>query len=163
MTDPHPSPRGPDVAVPPPFLFVGGFLAGWLMERYVVRVPLVRAPDTMPVGPTLAWLAVLAGLGLLAWAFAAFWRARTPILPTRPASRLVAEGPYAFTRNPMYVGLSFLYAGFAILFNYTWPLVTLPLVWVALYHFVVKREERYLDRAFGEVYAEYRGKVRRWL
>jgi protein-S-isoprenylcysteine O-methyltransferase Ste14 len=156
------APRGPDIVFPPPFLFLGGFIAGWLLERYVARLPLVRLPGAPAVGTTLGWLAVLAGAGLLLWAMSTFRRARTPVLPL-PATQLVTGGPYALTRNPIYAGLSFLYVGFAIMFNYTWPLIVLPLVWAALFYLVIRREEQYLERRFGEEYAAYRSRVRRWL
>ena len=79
-----------------------------------------------------------------------FWRARTAIIPHRPASRLVRHGPYRFTRNPMYVGLTGLYTGLALIFNVGWPLVLLPLVLVVLWGVVIQREERYLRAAFGK-------------
>ena len=92
-----------------------------------------------------------------------FWRARTAIIPHRPASRLVRHGPYRFTRNPMYVALTALYVGLALLFNVAWPLVVLPVVLWLLWHVVIRHEERYLLFAFGGDYAAFTREVRRWL
>ena len=63
----------------------------------------------------------------------------------------------------MYVGLSALYLGLALLFNVTWPLVLFPVVVMALFGLVIRREERYLAEAFGDAYALYGQRVRRWL
>jgi protein-S-isoprenylcysteine O-methyltransferase Ste14 len=76
---------------------------------------------------------------------------------------LVTSGPYRFSRNPMYVGLSALYLGLALLFNVAWPLALFPVVVMALFRLVIRREERYLAEAFGETYALYAQRVRRWL
>jgi protein-S-isoprenylcysteine O-methyltransferase Ste14 len=92
-----------------------------------------------------------------------FRRARTAILPTRPASQLVDGGPYRFTRNPMYTGLTTAYVGAAALLDSVWPLLLLPLVLAALVRLVVRREEAYLRGAFGAEYAAYQARVRRWL
>ena len=121
------------------------------------------------LGPAVAWrepaglaLAV-AGLLLSFWGIFTFRRARTAIIPHRAASRLVTHGPYRFSRNPMYVGLTIAYVGGALLIDSTWPIVLLPLVILALLSLVVQREERYLHAAFGEDYAAYSRRVRRWL
>jgi protein-S-isoprenylcysteine O-methyltransferase Ste14 len=63
----------------------------------------------------------------------------------------------------MYVGLTTLYVGLALLFDLVWPVLMLPFVLSALSYLVIRREERYLSDAFGDAYAAYRGHVRRWL
>ena len=63
----------------------------------------------------------------------------------------------------MYVGLSALYWGLALLFNVVWPLVLFPVVVIALFRLVIRREERYLAQAFGDEYVLYGQRVRRWL
>lgn len=154
--------RHPGVRFPPPFLYAAGFLAGLALERWVVRLPLGgRAPR--PALVILGWLGILLGLAYAGWGLATFFRARTAIMPIRPASRLVTSGPYRFSRNPMYVGLSVLYVGLALLFDVGWPLLLLPGVLALLQVLVIRKEERYLASAFGNEYAEYRQRVRRWL
>ena len=106
---------------------------------------------------------VVAGMGLSVWGIITFRLARTSIIPSRPASRLVENGPYRFTRNPMYTGLTLAYLGVAAMMNSAWPLLALPVVLALLVRLVVRREEAYLHDAFGEEYAAYRGRVRRWL
>jgi protein-S-isoprenylcysteine O-methyltransferase Ste14 len=75
----------------------------------------------------------------------------------------VTDGVYAFTRNPMYVGMALIFAGVAIRFDSLVALVVLPLVLLWVRTQVIAREERYLTGKFGENYLAYTRKVRRWL
>jgi len=104
-----------------------------------------------------------AGLVLIFWGMATFLAHRTALFPNRPAAHIVREGPYRFTRNPMYTGMTIAYCGLTLLLNDVWPLVMLPIVLVLLVRLVIAREERYLASAFPSEYGEYRRKVRRWL
>ncbi len=106
---------------------------------------------------------VIAGLLIVFWGMLTFARARTAILPMRPASRLVARGPYRFTRNPMYTGMAVSFLGGAIGMNSVWALVMFPFVILLISSLVISREERYLSSEFGEDYDTYRKTVRRWL
>jgi protein-S-isoprenylcysteine O-methyltransferase Ste14 len=80
-----------------------------------------------------------------------------------PAATLVQHGPYRFSRNPMYVGLTLSYIGLALTLNTWWPLVLLPLVLLLLFRLVVQKEERHLSEKFGEAYEAYCRRVRRWV
>jgi protein-S-isoprenylcysteine O-methyltransferase Ste14 len=92
-----------------------------------------------------------------------FAQASTPVSPLRASHALVTGGPYRFTRNPDYIGQTAIFAGVAIARNRLWPLLLLPLVLAIVHRDVVEREERDLDRRFGEAYREYAGQVPRWL
>jgi protein-S-isoprenylcysteine O-methyltransferase Ste14 len=81
----------------------------------------------------------------------------------RPTTALVTSGPYRLTRNPMYLGMAFLYAGLALSFGVTWSLAFLPLVLLAVDRLAILREEHYLEAKFGEEYRRYKARVRRWL
>jgi protein-S-isoprenylcysteine O-methyltransferase Ste14 len=145
-------------------LFAAGFLAGWLLDRRVMRLPLLRMGE--PVAAQLQFIALglcVFGLAFSGWGLLTFFRARTAIIPDRPASCVVVTGPYRFSRNPMYVGLTVLYLGLSGLTDSWWPLVFLPVVLTALWFFVIRREEKYLSAAFREEYANYCRRVRRWL
>ena len=150
----------PGVRFPPPVLFAAGVAAGWLLDRFLRPLP-------FPIdGELLEWLGVSlasVGLAMLAWGVLTFRAARTAVVPTRAANRLVAGGPYRFTRNPMYVGLTLLYVGVAALLDSAWPLLALPIVLALLVRLVIRREEAYLADAFGADYAAYRTRVRRWM
>ena len=110
-----------------------------------------------------ATICVVASVAVVGAAFAAFRRARTTVIPGRPANALVTAGPYQVTRNPMYVSFVALYIGATLLLNTWWPALLLPVVVFVIDRFVIRNEERYLAAAFPREYAEYRARVRRWL
>ena len=153
--------RGPNVLVPPPFLFVAGWILAWVLSR--LRTFPIDGAGPSPVQVGLGLVALAGGLTLMGWGLATFHRARTPIVPVRPARLVVTNGPFRFTRNPMYLGLTAGYFGLALLVNQAWPVVLLPAVLVALTTLVIEREERHLARTFGAEYDAYRARVRRWL
>ena len=103
------------------------------------------------------WLA-LDGLAMVS-----FRRAGTSMVSMKPTTALVTSGPYRFTRNPMYLGMAFLYAAFALAFGLIWALATLPAVLIAVDRLIIAREEPYLGARFGDAYRDYRRRVRRWL
>ena len=98
-------------------------------------------------------------------AFFQFWRAHTTINPYRPenATTLVTSGVYAWTRNPMYLGLSVLLLGWAINLGTLTPLVLAPLFIPFIRHVQIRPEEHALRARFGEDYARYCQRVNRWL
>jgi len=90
-------------------------------------------------------------------------KAGTPIRTDRPVPRLVTDGPFRYTRNPGYLGLAMFYAGIAVLRNALWAILLLPVVVYVIQREVIGREERYLERTFGEEYLVYKARVRRWV
>ncbi len=146
------------VAVPPPLVYALGFGLGYGLDR-LKPVPLGLGG----VRTLLGWALAGAGVALAASAIALFRRAGTSPVPIQPTTALVVQGPYRFTRNPMYVGLAALYAGVTLLVNSLWPLLLLPVVLVVIRWRVIAREEAYLARKFGDVYRTYTTRVRRWL
>ena len=92
-----------------------------------------------------------------------FRRARTSPIPIRPTTALVTNGPYRFSRNPMYLSLVLLYVGLALRLNDFWVLALAPVVIVLVHYLAIVREEQYLERKFGQEYLDYKARVRRWL
>lgn len=159
MDDTLPIPNA-GVSYPPPLLYVAGLVTGWLLHRaWPLRIT-VAAPTARTL---VATLFVVAWIGIMVWALATFRRARTTLVPNRPASALATHGPYGVTRNPMYTSLVALYIGVSLFMNSWWPLFLLPLVVLAVQRFVIAREERYLTSAFPVDYPAYCQRVRRWL
>lgn len=142
---------------PPPLIYLVPLALGLLLHRrYPFELPGRRV--TMVVG-----LVCILAAAIVLPALLAFLRAATRPEPWRPATALVTEGPYRFSRNPMYLGFTLLYLGIALLFGSLWPLLFLPLVLSVMHFGVIVREEAYLERRFGDAYREYRRRVNRWL
>jgi protein-S-isoprenylcysteine O-methyltransferase Ste14 len=147
------------VHFPPPFVYAGGLLAGWILHRwrplFIASEPWVR--DAGAIAGIVVWLALFLS------ALVTFRRARTTLIPNRPAAAFVTTGPYRLTRNPMYVSLVALYVGVTFMINSWWPLILLPLVVLTIDRMVITREERYLASAFPGEFEAYTQRVRRWL
>jgi len=114
--------------------------------------------------PPLGILLVVVGVVVPAWAVWLFRREGTEIDPTSPANRkLVAEGPYRFTRNPMYLGLVLIALGIAFWVG-PWPMFIAPIAIFATANFVhIPYEEAKMARQFDAAYADYVRRVRRWV
>lgn len=149
---------GPAVKFPPPILFVLGLGLAFVLDRVA---PLWRVPDHAALAMVGAVL-VVGGLGFVYAGILTFRRFRTAVYPNRPAKLVVETGPFALTRNPMYVGMTVFYLGMLLLMRSVWALALLPAVLVALQHFVIRREERHLTEKFPDAYAAYRARVPRW-
>jgi protein-S-isoprenylcysteine O-methyltransferase Ste14 len=146
------------IRVPPPVYYLAAFLGGVALELVF--------PTSWPVFGVRIAAALLAGAAWLALDGAAmvrFRRAGTSMVPMKPTTALVTSGPYRFTRNPMYLGMAFLYIAFAFGLGVIWALALLPAVVVIVDRFVIAREEPYLERKFGQAYRDYKARVRRWL
>ena len=89
--------------------------------------------------------------------------ADTTIRTDKPVSSLIQDGPFRYSRNPGYVALTMLYAGIAVRRNALWAILLLPVVVYVIQREVIVREERYLERTFGEEYLNYKARVRRWV
>jgi protein-S-isoprenylcysteine O-methyltransferase Ste14 len=153
-------PRGPRILVPPPLIFIVAYAAGVGIHRLY---PVATNTGADRVIAVLAPIVVVAGVALALAGLLTLLRARTGIMPMRPVRALVTAGPYRFTRNPIYVGLTITYLGVAAMQDQLWPLATLPLgLWV-LQKTVIKVEEAHLVRQFGDEYADYCRRVRRWI
>src|SRR5215203_7362057 len=102
-------------------------------------------------------------IALAAWFARTLHGADTTLRTDKPVSSLVQHGPFRYSRNPGYLSLTMIYAGIAILRNALWAILLLPLVVYVIKREVIEREERYLERTFGEEYVNYKAQVRRWV
>lgn len=146
------------VVAPPPLIVLAAIALGLLLH-YVHPLPLRPASWR----PLLGVLVALTGLVLIGLSLSTLRRARTPAEPWKPTRAIVHAGPYRASRNPIYLGFALVHLGIALAVNSLWLLVTLVLALVVLTWGVIRREERYLERRFGEEYTEYKARVRRWL
>lgn len=126
--------------------------------------PLTLLPAWFNLPCFIAGLAVSGAAGWLATAgVRAFKAAGTHVDPHEPALVVVTDGPYRFTRNPMYLGMVLLQFGLGLTFSLDWALLIAPILWVLLHFGVVLREETYLCDKFGPEYQALLSKTRRWL
>jgi protein-S-isoprenylcysteine O-methyltransferase Ste14 len=147
--------------VPVPWVFILGYLLGGGLQSVRRIHPAVHVSPhvTLAIGATI----FLIGAAIAAWGWTTFLKARTTTVPGEASARLVTWGPYRFTRNPMYVGLTVAYVGEAVILRQIWPLVFLPLVVAYVNWVVIPVEQAKLTEVFGEHYTRYRAQVRRWL
>ena len=148
-----------DVILPPPVLYLGAVVA-LVVLRWVEPWPIFAASTfTLYAGAALGVLA--AGLGI--WAVATLRRAGTNVDPRKASTTIVTEGPFHYTRNPIYVGLAVLYLGITLALNCWWGVVLLVPTLVVMHLGVILREEHYLERKFGGDYLRYKYSVSRYL
>ena len=148
----------PGIKVPPPLIYLAPLVLGLLLEGRR-RLPFLPRRATRALG----WPLVVGGAALNAWFLRTIREADVPIRTDRPVPRLTTQGPFRYTRNPSYLALAIIYAGIATLRNSLWAVLLLPLVVYVIQREVIGREERYLERAFGEEYLAYKARVRRWV
>lgn len=147
----------PGVIAPPPLVFAGPLAVGLLLHKFFPQKFVPRW-----IGITLGSLGVISGVMLIRGGFREMLAAKTNVDPRQPATTIVTEGPYRYTRNPLYMGMALMYAGITFLANALWAILLLPVVLVVMVYGVIKREEQYLERKFGEQYLSYKARVRRW-
>jgi protein-S-isoprenylcysteine O-methyltransferase Ste14 len=148
----------PGIRVPPPLIYLLPLLVGLLLDRKS-HVPFLPGR----VGRFLGWPLLGGGALLGGWFSRTMRESEAPIRTDRPVPRLTTNGPFRYTRNPGYLGLAMMYAGIAVLRNSLWAILLLPLVVLVIQREVIGREERYLERTFGEEYLDYKRRVRRWV
>lgn len=155
----RPAPHVP-MHIPVPWVFVLVYLVGVCLE---FAFPPGLSPETQQRFFAAGIVLFVLGASVAGWGWGLFHRARTTTIPGRASTTLVTSGPYRFTRNPMYVGLSLGYLGEAGLLKQVWPIPLLLLVLAYVNGLVIPIEEARLLEVFGDAYARYCGQVRRWL
>ena len=142
----------------PPLLYGVALAAGFLLQ-WIAGRPILPSSVRYWVGGVV----LASGVVLALWGRRVMERAGTNVNPTLPTTALVATGPFRFSRNPLYVALTLIYVGLALLANALWVLVLIVPVLLVMHYGVVRREERYLEAKFGDAYRAYCSRVRRYL
>jgi len=146
------------VKIHPPVLtlihLIIAFALGWLIP---LPIPL---PTFTPI---LSIVLVLLGLAFAGSAVFQFRAKRTTVNPHGSVSMIVSDGPYRFSRNPIYVGLVCLLIGFPLIARSLWGLILSPVLILSFDNLVIQYEEAYLEKKFGEPYTNYKSRVRRWI
>ena len=149
-----------ELKVPPPAVALAAALAMWLATSASGALNLTL-PNRLAIANTLAVL----GIAISMDGFFSFQRAGTTVNPTRPhaTSSLVEGGVYRYTRNPMYLGLLLVLAGWAAYLSNAVALAGLVVFVLYINRFQIGPEERVLAAKFGTAFDDYRRRTRRWI
>ena len=148
----------PQVIVFPPALLLGTLLLSILLN-YLWPWHFSSSVWTKIIGGVF----FVSGIFFLAWGRAVMVRAGTNVPPNQPTLVIVTDGPFRWTRNPLYVGGTIAYLGLTLAFTQLWGILLLIPMLLILNRGIIQREERYLEKKFGETYLAYKTRVPRWL
>jgi protein-S-isoprenylcysteine O-methyltransferase Ste14 len=141
----------------PPILFGAAALVAWAAGRLV---PLPW-PEAALLGHA-GWVMIATGITIDLWAMVVMARRRANILPHRAATALVTDGPFAWSRNPIYLGNTLLLSGCGLAFGNAWLLVGAAVAAIAVTVLAIRREEAHLASRFGDAWMAYAARTRRW-
>ena len=150
---------GARVRLIPPLVFLVPLTALLVLNALVPWAIGIPAVIRQVVGPTV----IVAGVALMGWASSVMKRQGTTVIPWVQVDALVTSGPFAISRNPIYLGDALVYLGITVAFGSWWPVLGLPVAVVVMRRYVIDREEAYLTQRFGPAYTTYAGRVRRWV
>ena len=150
----------PGVYIPPPLFYILIFVAGVFIQKKIpLNETLFKLPGMKIVGTVFFIIALFFSVRSLRQ----FFKSKNTLVLIKPASSLQTDGVYNISRNPMYVALTILYLAVTCFIGNWWNIILLPLLLLIVQEYIIKREEKYLDRQFGLQYKGYKLKVRRWL
>ncbi len=152
------APSGARRPVYPPVYFLGAAIVMIALHRWAPVRQIIPPPFRyVGVGLMLAGFLMDVGLALR------FRRAGTTIKPFQESSALIVDGPYRYTRNPIYLGMVCGLTGFAVLAGSLTPFLVVPVFAMLIDRRFIRGEEAVLARKFGSEYDAYRARVRRWI
>jgi len=147
------------VLMPPPILFGLAVAIGFVLTRFI---PLFWPTIILPYAEPVGWGLAVLGLATIAWSAITFTNQGTPVQPHHATTALVINGPYQYSRNPIYLSLILMTFGMAFIANMPWIAIFLVPTVLVLNEGIIKREEAYLERLFGDDYLAYKKSVRRY-
>jgi protein-S-isoprenylcysteine O-methyltransferase Ste14 len=160
MAQPDPVERGARVRFPPPLVFLGATLVGVAFDSLVAPAPVSVG---RPIALVLGLLILACGVALVVSARIHFTRTGQSPVPWRPSPSLIFSGPYRFSRNPMYLGVTLVELGLGLALGNLWISLFAAPALLIVHLIAVLPEERYLAEKFGAPYRAYLTRVRRYL
>lgn len=151
----------PPMRFPWPPIIIVSMAALAIILGTSVPLPWLRGPFAEFLAGVGA-LIVVGGATLAILAVTRFRRVGTPVAPTHAAQRLVTDGPFAISRNPIYLGGVTILIGLALVTHNAWFILAGFAAGIAISLVAIRPEERHLDRRFGKAYRDYAKRVRRW-
>lgn len=150
----------PGVYVPPPLIYAAVFVAAVFLQR---TFPIDNVFFTMPGATIIGFAFAAVALVLVVISLRQFFVTKNSLITIKPAHSLQTNGIYSVTRNPMYLGLANVYLAVTGFAGSWWNVILFPLLMIVVQQYIIKREERYLARRFGQAYLDYKSRVRPWL
>jgi protein-S-isoprenylcysteine O-methyltransferase Ste14 len=145
----------------PPIIFLAAIAVSFFLGVFI-PLPWFRQPLS-GIFLAIGWLMIVAFVALNIAAYRVMRRAGTTVRPDRGTDHLVTDGPFCFTRNPLYLAGTILILGIGLVSGVAWYLVLAIFAAFAVQRFAIEREEKHLQARFGESYQDYAERVRRWI
>jgi protein-S-isoprenylcysteine O-methyltransferase Ste14 len=148
----------PGIIVHPPVFYIVGIVAAIILNKYYVFP--INANETIKMASIVPFV-----VGVLFFIFAVKIFRQNKQSPSVHATsvKIYQTGVYAYSRNPVYFGVSLVMFSIALFFDNAWMILMLFLILIVMTQLVIKKEEIYLEKKFGSEYLEYKKKVRRWI
>lgn len=150
----------PGINIPPPLIYAVIFLAAVFIQKKISIDDHVFKNRIIPI---IGILFILIAIYYSVRSMNQFIQTKNTIIPNKPAESLQTTGIYHSTRNPMYLSLMMIYLGLSCLIGNWWNIILLPLLFLIIQEYIIKKEEKYLVRRFGQEYIDYSHRVRRWI
>lgn len=152
---------GPSRIAWPPILYLAAAAAAAVLA-YMVPLPWIGSPlaDLLFAA---GWILVVGAAMMAIAAVSTLHRAKTTVMATRSARHLVTTGPYAFTRNPIYLGMTTLLFAIGLIAGSLWFILASVAAALSTQKLSIEPEEQHLEQRFGKHYRDYRKRVRRWI
>jgi protein-S-isoprenylcysteine O-methyltransferase Ste14 len=142
----------------PPTYFIISILTMLVLHFLIPVIEIFHYPDTLfGIG------FIIVGSVLNLWADSLFKEHKTTVKPFEDPTILVTEGPFRFSRNPMYLGMMIILIGIFLLLGTLSPMLVPPIFLLGIHYKFIIPEEISLDKTFGEKFQEYKSQTRRWL
>jgi len=162
---PQPDPLaepGPSRVPWPPLLSAAGLLFPWLLQDILPLPLLILDQWAGELQIAAAWAVAAWGAAIAYFGSRSLKGIGTNVSPTAPAFRLATFGPYAQTRNPIYLGLAIAFIGLAFATGNMWRFAFVPLFVMAVEALAIRPEETHLAERFPDEWPAYSARVRRW-
>lgn len=144
--------------IKPPYISIMLLFLSWLVDYLFPQFNVIKKPYN-----NIGVIVFVIGLSMTFYSFYLFKKNKTPIIPGKKPTFVVIEGPYKFTRNPMYLGVSIALLGAAIYFGNLLSFLSPIIFFIIVNYYFVPFEEKLLENLFGKKYLDYKKRVRRWL
>lgn len=156
------NPDTPPNKIPwPPIILVCSIIAGFVLGAFLPLPWTAGAARDVLQGAGFVLIAI--AILLYTLTIRELWSHKTTVNPTAKSTHLVTTGPFAFSRNPIYLGNVLLMVGIGLAFSNAWLiLIAFIAAWLEQ-RFAILREERHLEARFGRAWRDYSKRVRRWI